>query len=82
MASSANLTCHVGSEAVQPVSYQWSSSCSGQCSVASQANASVTIPLLQSIDSGSYTCIVTDDVGNSGNGSVQFNVIGKFSNLL
>ena len=69
VASSATLTCHVGSEAVQPVSYQWSSSCSGQCSVAGQTNASDMIPLLQSIYSGSYTCTVTDDVGNSGNGS-------------
>ena len=75
--SPVTLTCHVGSEAVQPVSYQWSSSCSGQCSVAGQTDASVTIPLLRSVDSGTHTCTVSDSVGNSGNGSIQFNVTGK-----
>ena len=78
VATSATLTCHVGSEAVQPVSYQWSSSCSGQqCSVTGQTDASIMIPLLRSVDSGTHTCTVTDSVGNSGNGSIQFDVTGK-----
>ena len=79
VATSATLTCHVGLEAVQPVTYQWSSSCSGLCSVAGQTDDTVTISLLQSIDSGTYTCTVTDNVGNSGNGSLNFNVTGKFA---
>ena len=79
VATSVTLTCRVGLEAVQPVSYQWSSSCSGECSVAGQTDDTVTISLLQSIDSGTYTCTVTDNVGNSGNGSLHFNATGKFT---
>ena len=79
MATSVTLTCHVSLEAVQPVTYQWSSSCSGQCSVAGQTDDTVTISLLQSIDSGTYTCTVIDNVGNTGNGSLHFNVTGKFT---
>ena len=78
VATSVTLTCQVGLEAVQPVTYQWSSSCSGQCSVARQTDDTVTISLLRSIDSGTYTCTVTDNVGNTGNGSINFNVTGKF----
>ena len=78
IATSVTLTCQVGLEAVQPVSYQWSSSCSGQCSVAGQTDNTVTISLLRSIDSGTHTCIVTDNVGTIGNGSLHFNVTGKF----
>ena len=64
VAISVTLTCHVGLEAIQPVTYSWSSSCSGQCSVAGQTGNTVTISLLRSIDSGTYTCTVTDHVGN------------------
>ena len=78
VATSVTLTCHVSLEAVQPVSYQWSSSCSGECSVAGQTDDTVTISLLRSIDSGTYTCTVTDNVGNTGNGSINVNVTGKF----
>ena len=78
VATSVTLTCRVGLEAVQPVTYQWSSSCSGQCSVARQTDDTVTISLLRSIDSGTYTCTVTDNVGNTGNGSININVTGKF----
>ena len=77
VATSLTLTCQVGLEAVEPVSYQWSSSCSGQCSVDGQTSDVVAISLLRSIDSGIHTCIVTDSVGNTGNGSLQFNVTGK-----
>ena len=78
VATSVTLTCRVGLEAIQPVTYWWSSSCSGQCSVAGQTGNTVTISLLRSIDSGTYTCTVTDHVGNSGNGSLNFNVTGEF----
>ena len=78
IATSVTLTCRVSLEAVQPVSYQWSSSCSGECSVAGQTDDTVTISLLRSIDSGTHTCTVTDNVGNTGNGSINFNVTGKF----
>ena len=80
LATSVTLTCQVGLEAVQPVSYWWSSSCSGQCSVAGQTDDTVTISLLRSIDSGTHTCTVTDNEGNTGNGSLHFNVTGKFVN--
>ena len=78
VATSVTLTCRVGLEAVQPVTYQWSSSCSGQCSVAGQTGNTVTISLLRSIDSRTHTCTVTDRMGNSGNGSLNFNVTGEF----
>ena len=74
MATSVTLTCRVGLEAVQPVTYRWASSCSGQCSVAGQTDDTVTISLLRSIDSGTHTCTVTDNVGNTGNGSLNFKV--------
>ena len=78
VATSVTLICQVGLEAVQPVTYRWSSSCSGQCSVAGQMDDTVTISLLRSIDSGTHTCTVTDNVGNIGNGSLHFNVTGEF----
>ena len=78
VATSVTLTCQVGLEANQPATYQWSSSCSGLCSVAGQTDGTVTISLLRSIDSGTYTCTVKDNVGNTGNGSINVNVTGKF----
>ena len=78
MATSVTLICQVGLEAVQPVTYRWSSSCSGQCYVAGQTDDTVTISLLRSIDSGTHTCTVTDNMGNTGNGSLHFNVTGEF----
>ena len=78
VATSVTLICQVGLEAVQPVSYQWSSSCAGPCSVGGQTDDTVTISLLRSTDSGTHACTVTDNVGNSGNGSLNFNVTGKF----
>ena len=79
VATSVTLICQVGLEAVQPVSYQWSSSCTGQCSIDGQTDDTITISLLRSTDSGTHTCTVTDNVGNSGNGSLNFNVTGKFA---
>ena len=80
VATSVTLICQVGLDAVQPVTYRWSSSCSGQCSVTGQTDDTVTISLLRSFDSGTHTCTVTDNVGNTGNGSLHFNVTGEFVN--
>ena len=58
--------------------YQWTSTCSGQCLLTS-GNAglsSLARDAARSSDSGVYTCVVTDSAGNSGNASRQIDVVG------
>ena len=77
-ATSLTLTCNliIGSEAVEPFTYQWSSTCSGECFVDGQTTAVIMQSALRSIDSGTHTCTVTDDVGNSGSASIDIAVVG------
>ena len=64
--------------AVEPVTYQWNSTCRSDCFVLSQQSSSVVEKeIIHSIDSGNHTCMVQDDVGNSGSASIVMQVVGK-----
>lgn len=60
-------------------SFLWSSTCTGSCFLNSDGQISrvITRDALRSVDSGVYTCSVTDNAGNSGSNSIDLEVIGK-----
>ena len=76
-ATPVTLMCVVETGATEPVTYQWSSSCSGDCFVTNQISATIIQSALRSIDSGEHTCLVTDSAGNTGVSTTQFTVTGK-----
>ncbi len=76
VASLVTLTCEVGAGAVGPVTYLWTSTCSGECFIAGQTSATVSTSALKAADSGSHTCTVTDSVGSTGTGSIEFVATG------
>ena len=76
-ASSVTLTCDVDDTGTfAPLTYQWTSTCLGDCFVRDQTSPVVSREGLRSIDTGSHTCTVTDDVGNTGSASVEMIVTG------
>lgn len=75
--SSINLTCAVSGTFYPPLSYQWTSTCSGNCFVLLGSAATLSESTLHSIDSGNHTCTVTDSLGNSGTATTEVVVAGK-----
>ena len=59
--------------------YLWSSTCTGSCFLSNDGQIShvITRDALRSVDSGVYTCSVTDNAGNSGSNSTDLEVISK-----
>ena len=78
-ASSVTLTCEIDDTGTfAPLTYQWISTCLGDCFVRNQTSPVVSREGLRSIDAGSHTCTVTDDVGNRGSAqTVTITVMGK-----
>ena len=78
--TSYQLTCQVDSTSTPPVgtvSYEWTSTCSGDCFVLRQSQAgNVTTQYLKAADAGTHTCTVTDSVGNSGSSSTTISTTG------
>ena len=59
-------------------SYQWSSTCTGNCFILQQSTRPIVeTDGLHAVDSGSHTCTVTDDIGNTANATVTLSVSGK-----
>ena len=80
--STVMLNCTVQG-AIGSITYQWTSTCSGDCFILSQQlNSVVEKKVIHSIDSGNHTCSVLDDVGNSGTSTVEMQVTGKLLILL
>ena len=80
--SPVNLTCSVSGLSSPPLSYQWTSTCTGYCFVLAAGSTPVlTRPSLHSTDSGKHTCVVTDAVGNSGTATVEISVTGEWSTI-
>ncbi len=77
--SSFNLTCTVSGMYYPPLSYQWTSTCTGTCFVLLGSTATLVESSLHSIDSGNHTCTVTDTLGNSGTATTEIVVTGKWS---
>ena len=77
-AESVNLTCQA-TGGTGMYSYLWSSTCTRNCflNTNSQMSRMITRDALQSVDTGVYTCSVTDNAGNSGSNSTEVEVIGK-----
>ena len=76
-ASSVTLTCEIDDTGTfAPLTYQWTSTCLGDCFVRDQTSPVVSREGLRAIDAGSHTCTVTDDVGNTGSASVEIIVTG------
>ena len=75
------LTCQVGLIPTPPtgaVTFEWTSTCSGNCFVLSQSTAAtVSTQYLKAVDSGTHTCTVTDSIGNQGSASVEISTSGE-----
>ena len=76
-ASSVTLRCTTEG-ASGSVSYRWSSTCSS-CFASSSSSSFVSENILRSRDRGVHTCTATDTIGNTGNSSIQMNIVGKLS---
>ena len=75
--SSLNLTCSVQGQSDAQLSYQWTSTCTGNCFVLGSTTQSITQTALHSVDSGTHTCSVTDALGNQGMATIQMTVVGE-----
>ena len=72
------LTCEATSGAVPPLTYSWSSTCSGECFIASQVTTSqISTPALRAADSGEYSCTAADSVGNIGTNVITVSTEGE-----
>ena len=72
------LSCNIGNSPIDPVVYEWTSTCSGECFIFRQPGAAtVSTQHLKAIDSGTHTCTVTDSVGNQGSASANVSATGK-----
>ena len=77
--SSVVLSCSVQRD-FPPNSYQWSSDCGGDCFVLQQSIMSVIEKsALHAVDAGNHTCLVVDEVGNTGNDTIEIRIIGKLA---
>lgn len=77
--SSINLTCVVSGGSYPPLSYQWTSTCTGNCFVLAGNTPALTKSSIHSIDSGNHTCSVTDALGNSGSDTAEVVITGKMT---
>ncbi len=76
--SSVNLTCSVSGSFTPPLTYQWSSSCTGDCFILQGTGSTRIESVLHSVDAGNHTCKVTDALGDSGSATVQIDINGEF----
>ena len=76
-AASLNLTCASSGRSDSQLTYQWTSTCTGNCFVLGSRTQTVMQPALHSVDSGNHTCTVTDSLGNQGMETIQTVVVGE-----
>ena len=79
VAESLSLSCvAIGGTGVY--SYQWMSTCTGDCFLNSrnQMASAINRDAARSADSGTYTCTVTDNAGNTGTNSTEVQVVGMY----
>ena len=74
-ASSVTLTC-VAHDAIGNANYQWISTKTNSF-VQGRTEHSIMQKILTAFDSGIHTCTVTDELGNSGAGWTEMNLIGE-----
>ena len=75
-----DVTCIAvgGSGAVR---FQWSSTCRS-CLFQPAASQTITRAAVHSGDTGIHTCTAVDGTGNSGNGSITFNIVGMLPQFI
>ena len=78
-ASSVELSCQFESAEIffEPVRYEWTSTCTGDCFVLGSTAATITQLVLRSIDVGTHTCMAVDSVGNIGVATTDISVYGE-----
>ena len=76
-ATALNLTCNVSGVFYPPLSYRWTSNCTGDCFVLERVASTISQMALRAIDSGAHTCSVVDAVGNVGMATFEMNVVGE-----
>ena len=75
--SSVSLNCSVQRD-FPPVNYQWVSTCGGDCFVLQQSRESlIERSILHAVDAGNHTCFVVDDIGNTGNDTIDIKIVGR-----
>ena len=74
--SSVTLTCQAYG-GYPPLTYNWNSTCDGNCFVLNEETQSVQDSSLHSGDGGVHTCSVTDYVGCTGSATIQMTVSGN-----
>ena len=74
-ASSVALTC-VAENAIEPLQYSWSSTCSS-CVFSDNSSNHISINILKSTDAGIHTCTVIDGAGSTGSAMTEMKLIGK-----
>ena len=77
VATAVNLTCNVSGVFYPPLSYEWTSNCTGDCFVLDRVVSTITQMALHATDSGTHACSVVDAVGNFGNATIEMSVVGK-----
>jgi len=76
-ATPVHVMCRVSGDYYTPVTFQWNSTCTGDCFILESDLPTVNRSVLHSADSGMHTCTVIDAVGNTGSASIWMNVVGK-----
>lgn len=75
--SSVQLHCLADSR-FAPVVTTWNSTCNGNCFVLQQTFQEVIMTdVLHSTDSGNHSCMVVDDVGNTGHATIEMHIVGE-----
>ena len=74
-ASSVSLACVAPPDAVPPLTYRWSSTCSS-CFTSNNSSREITIDILRSSDGGIHTCTVTDAEGHTGSAKTEMRLYG------
>lgn len=63
-------------------SYYWTTTCTSDCFVYNGYSGSILYEsFLRYNDAGTYTCHVTDGIGNTGQHSQAINVMGEFKQI-
>lgn len=74
--SSITLTCQVQG-GYAPLTYSWNSTCDGVCFALGETTNSISKAALHSVDTGNYTCTVTDYTGRTGSATIQISLSGQ-----
>ena len=79
--SPINLTCSVSGNFSASLTYEWSSTCTGNCFILQAMVPMLTKSSLHSVDSGNHTCTVSDSLGYSGSSTIEIKINGELLSL-